>query len=524
MAAAAIGLFAISQMFIMFASNKSITGKTDFRLTREVWGDVRLGIRDVFHHPWLTTKSAVIGVVCGIIPGIGSTAANFLSYGYAMQSSKHPERFGTGTPEGIIAPEGSSISKEAGALIPTVALGVPNGPAMAILLAAFSILGLAPGPSMLHQHLSLVFWMVVVIAIASLLASILGLGLAPMLAQITVIPGRVLVPFVLVLASIGTYASTTELFMVGLMMVMGGVGVLMRRYNYSLPAVIVGIVLGATAENNLILTHSLYGWRFFERPLTDVIIAAIAMVIVLGVRRRRKERLALLAQQGGVEEPMKISAGEIAVDLVWVVGTGWYVIAAFHYPSPANLAPLILGGAACLVGIIQLVGAFIPGMRRMTHGEPNTSMSMVAITPMAKREDEPPPPAAGGEPAPLSRTPVPAGSGGGDAALETQGQRAAAAVADERVVELEELATLEESNSGARPIGLFAAFGLAITLVAGLYIFGFRIAVPVWTLGYFLFVRRWKPLASVIAAAAMFAAFYVASLLLTSVLFPTGII
>jgi TctA family transporter len=95
-----------------------------------------------------------------------------------MRTSKHPERFGTGTPEGIIAPEASSISKEAGALIPTVALGVPNGPAMAVILAAFAILGLAPGPSMLTTHLSLVFWMVVVLAVSSLLASAVGLGLA----------------------------------------------------------------------------------------------------------------------------------------------------------------------------------------------------------------------------------------------------------------------------------------------------------------------------------------------------------
>lgn len=522
-AAAAIGLFAISQMFIMFASNKSITGKTDIRLTREVWADVGRGVRDVLHHPWLTTKSAVIGVVCGIIPGIGSTAANFLSYGYAMQSSKHPERFGTGTPEGIIAPEGSSISKEAGALIPTVALGVPNGPAMAVLLAAFSILGLAPGPSMLHQHLSLVFWMVVVIAVSSLLASLLGLGLAPILAQITVIPGRVLVPFVLVLAAIGTFASTTELFMVGLMMAFGGVGLIMRRYNYSLPAVIVGLVLGATAEDNLILTHSLYGWRFFERPLTDVIIVAIVLVIVLGVRRRRRERLASLARQGLTdtgETLARPSTGEIVVDAIWVVGTGWYMLAAAHYPFPADLAPLILGGAAFLAGLLQLVGAFVPSMRRLTHGEPSTGMHLIPMTNMganAAVDDDL-------EPIPVSAGPAGPGAHGGDSGLEPQGSVSVAAVPEASVETMEAPVAAEETASDTSPLRLLAAVGLAALLVAGIYLFGYRVAVPAWTLGYFLFVRRWKPLASIIAAAAMFGAFYLASLAITSVLFPTGII
>ena len=428
-----------------------------------------------------------------------------------MRSSKHPERYGTGIPEGIIAPEGSSISKEAGSLIPTVALGVPNGPAMAILLAAFSILGLQPGPSMLNQHLPLVFWMVAVIAFSSILASVLGLGLAPLLAQITVIPGRVLVPFVLVLASIGAFASTTELLQVVVMIIMGAVGLAMRRHNYSLPAVIVGLVLGATAENNLILTIKIFQWRFFERPLSDLLILGIIAVIVLGIRKNRQMRKAAAGvnDDGSAKKTLlfdtsPVSRGELVFDLAWVVGSAVYVIIGSRYPSPASTGPVYLGLAAFFVGLLQLVGAFVPKWRRVTHGEAKhrdfTGPSSVST--------------ASGLVAPVSPASSRPHSGVQSAAVVVeQAEEAQEEVQDEDVVG-------EKGTAKRQSFGVL----LAVVLVGMIYLFGYMIATPAWTLGYFLFVRRWKIHLSVVAAAAVLAAFYLISHLLTGVIFPSGMI
>ncbi len=513
-AAAAIGLFAISQMFVLFGSSKSVSGTERVHLTRkEVWGSVGGGIRDLLTHKWMATKSAFIGVMCGVIPGIGSTAANFLSYGYAMRSSKNPEKYGTGIPEGIIAPEASSISKEAGALIPTVALGVPNGPAMAILLAAFSILGLQSGPAMLSNHLPLVFWMVVVIAVSSVLASILGLGLAPVLAQITVIPGRVLVPFVLVLASIGAFASTTELTQVLIMMIMGGVGLAMRRHHYSLPAVIVGLVLGSTAENNLILTQKIFQWRFIERPLTDVLILAIIAVIFFGARKSRRLKQASQKISQPSEAPVDtedrvvqpVSRGEVIFDIAWVIGSAAYVIIGSRYPSPASIGPVYLGGALFIVGVIQLIGAFVPKLRRVTHGEGSSGRHPVRVA--SSVEGETSPLQHGGiHPEPIH------GLSGGAALIEKVEEETQSAVA---------LEDDDELFGVARRQGV--AILLAAILLAGIYLFGYEIACPVWTLGYFLFVRRWKIYTSVIAAVAMLVVYIAVSHLITGVIFPTGI-
>lgn len=515
-AAAAIGLFAISQMFVLFASSKTVSGTDKVRLSRrEVWGSVGGGIKDLLTHKWMATKSAFIGVMCGVIPGIGSTAANFLSYGYAMRSSKHPERYGTGIPEGIIAPEASSISKEAGALIPTVALGVPNGPAMAIVLAAFSILGLQSGPAMMSNHLPLVFWMVVVLAVSSILASILGLGLAPLLAQITVIPGQVLVPFVLVLASIGAFASTTEIMQVMVMMIMGGIGLAMRRHHYSLPAVIVGLVLGATAENNLILTLKIFQWRFIERPLTDILILAIVAVIFFGARKARKVKEGSGKKADKVVKEVEarpVSRGELILDLAWVIGSGAYVLIGMRYPAPASTGPVYLGGAVFVVGLFQLIGAFVPRLRRLTHGD---GRDPHAISPVTQSQAEPTEEIGVGVNREIITPPEPVHSGSGGAALIEK-----VAEAEE---EAEDTVAIDDDLYGeARRQGL--AILLAVILLAGIYVFGYEIACPVWTLGYFLFVRRWKIPSSVVAAAGIFLAFLAASHLISGVIFPSGIL
>jgi putative tricarboxylic transport membrane protein len=541
-ATAAIGLFAISQMFILYGANRRAAETASFMLSRDVWREVRAGIREVAQYPWLTLRSSVLGVLCGVIPGIGSTAANFLSYGQAMRTSRHPERFGTGTPEGIIAPEASSISKEAGALIPTVALGVPNGPAMAVILAAFSILGLAPGPGMLTTHLSLVFWMVVVLAVSSLLASAIGLGLAPVLAKVTTLPSRLLVPFVLTLAAVGAFASTGLMLQVALMMAFGVVGLSMRRYNYSLPAVIVGLVLGVTAENNLDLTVQLFSWRFVERPLSDVLLAVILAVIALGYRNRsgrRASRVAAARQAGeGAagreraesapgERPRRPavvrSPGELVVDIVWVVGAALYVSAARHYPAPANIGPTYLGLAALVVGVVQLAGGFFPGFRRITVGSRDAlavmrTASAVPAGAAAGESGDALPPAAVGVPQAAGAVQVAAADGpghlitgdgadypvphpGGPAAGDEPGEAAVPGPSAHPGSRGGRTRILGEAGNQALCVAMGAV------LIAGIYLFGFVITVPAFVFLYLAFVYRWTwwktILATVIMAAVL---------------------
>ncbi len=309
--AAALGLFALSEMFRLYASGRT-TVADGGAARRRGGGDpdnrVLLGVRDVTRHPWLTTRSAILGTVLGIIPGIGGIAANFISYGQAMKTSKHPERFGQGTPEGIIAPEASSISKEAGNLLPTVALGVPGGVGMAVLLSGFTILGIVPGPAMLKDHVDAVWAMALVIGVGSLLASLTGLGLAPLLAKLARVPGRMLVPFVIALGFLGVFAAADELSQVTVMVAFGVVGYLMTRFGYSLPAAMIGFILGKVVENNLYLVSQLQGWGALRRPVTDVMVA-ITLLSLFGPLLRRGVRLILPRRAAAVPSPVAAGAG-----------------------------------------------------------------------------------------------------------------------------------------------------------------------------------------------------------------------
>lgn len=543
-ATAAIGLFAISEMFVLFARNRRIAEGGKVRLSRELWSEVGVGIRDVPRHKWLTIRSAILGFICGVIPGIGSTAANFLSYGQAVQTSKHQELFGTGIPEGIIAPEASSISKEAGALIPTVALGVPTGPGMAIVLAAFAILGLAPGQSMLQQHLDLVFLMVFVIAIAALLASAIGLGLAPVLARITTVPSRILVPFVLTLAAIGAFASTTLLMQVLVMMMMGVAGLVLRRFGYSLPAIIVGIVLGKVAENNLILTSQLYGIRTFENFLPDLLLALIIAVIVFGGRSRRRkarEERAAALEEGATVAARNRTWGELVLDCCWVAGAAGYVYMARSYPSPAELAPTYLGAAVLAVGLVQLIGGFVPFVSRFTLGGAGLAPSRGTRGPERSVVAVAAPPGPGGDekrvPAPAVLAAVPVTLAGtiaqrglpgspSEVGLAVGQAEPSSEAADARLGEALEKTAMSREQEERQPgvaVNQFACVALAFALVGGIYLFGYKIAIPAFTLLYFLFVYRWTWWKGLVAAAVMAGAAYAAATFLNAI-FPGGVL
>jgi putative tricarboxylic transport membrane protein len=286
--AVALGLFAFAEMFRLYAHPSAAKGRAE-KVTlggRQPGSRIRDGIRDVGSHKWLTLRSSILGTVLGIIPGVGGVAANFVSYGQASRISQHPERFGTGIPEGIIAPEASSISKEAGNLLPTVALGVPGGVGMAVLMSGFTILGMVPGPSMLEKNENVVWSMAFVIAIASLLASLLGLAMVPGLVRLANVPSRTLVPIVLALGFLGVYAATDQLSQTVAVFAFGVVGWAMVRYGYSVPAAMIGFLLGKVVENNLYLVRNLQGWASLERPLTSLMVLITVLSLFAPLLRR----------------------------------------------------------------------------------------------------------------------------------------------------------------------------------------------------------------------------------------------
>jgi len=273
----ALGIFAIPE-----AINLMTTGGTIAKVKGPVTtttSDVIEGMKDVFRHWWLFLRSSAIGTLVGIVPGVGGDVSVFVAYGQAKQTSKHPERFGTGCVEGVIAPESANNAKEGGSLVPTLAFGIPGSAGMALLLGALLILGLVPGPSFLKEHLDLTFTMVGTIVLSCITASTICLLLAPKLAKIAYVPGHILAPIILVLVTLGAYAVANDMRDVFSAFVFGGLGYAMAKYDYSRPALFLGYILGVLAERYLHISLEAFGWRFILQPVSLVLLIIIILTL-----------------------------------------------------------------------------------------------------------------------------------------------------------------------------------------------------------------------------------------------------
>ena len=177
-----LGLFAVPELIDLSVRRSSISE------TEELGSGLVEGIKDVFRHWWLVVRCSAIGVWVGVLPGLGSSVADWFAYAHAVQTEKHSERFGTGDVRGVIAPENSNNAKEGGALIPTIAFGIPGSTSLAIILAAFVSVGIYPGSRMLTDQLHLTLAMVWVLVLSNLMATSLAMGFAETFARLSLQP------------------------------------------------------------------------------------------------------------------------------------------------------------------------------------------------------------------------------------------------------------------------------------------------------------------------------------------------
>jgi len=287
--AAVLGLFAVPEMLALGVKGGSIAEVGERRMAGYDIGQVIEGIRDVFRHWWLTLRTSLIGAVIGAIPGLGGDAASWICYGHAVQSAKDPDSFGKGDVRGVIAPETANNSKEGGSLLPTLFFGVPGSSGMAILIGAFIMLGIQPGPHMALTGMDLVWSLIWALAIANLLSIPVFMLMAPAFSLLVYVRGALLIPFVLVLAFLGTYLSEGSWETMSLLVVMGALGYFLRKYGWPRPPFVIGLVLGPIAEDSIHKALAIWGpSAFFTRPLSLLFIAMIVATIAGYVWRLRR--------------------------------------------------------------------------------------------------------------------------------------------------------------------------------------------------------------------------------------------
>jgi len=266
-----LGIFAVPEMLALMLSGGTIA--QDAGPVTTSGSDVWEGVKDVFRHGWMHLRCSAIGTFIGLVPGIGGSVAVWVAYGHAKATSRHPERFGEGTVEGVIAPESSNNAKEGGAMLTTLAFGIPGSPAMAVLMGAFLILGLQPGPTFLQEHLDITFTIVGVLVVANILGAGICLLVAPILVRVNRVPSQILVPFILCIVSLGAFSYRNNVNDVFLTFGIAILGWIMRQLDFSRPTFFLGFVLGHLAENYFDISVKAYGWKFFLTPISLTLIA-----------------------------------------------------------------------------------------------------------------------------------------------------------------------------------------------------------------------------------------------------------
>ncbi|MGH6691189.1 MAG: tripartite tricarboxylate transporter permease [Gammaproteobacteria bacterium] len=229
-------------------------------------------------------NGSVIGFLIGVLPGAGSTIASFMSYGLEKAVSKHPERFGSGVPEGVAAPEGANNSETGGALVPMLTLGIPGSSTTAILLAALVLWGFKPGPLMIAEHPALFWGLVASMYIGNVLLLVLNIPLIPLFAQILRLPASVLYSLIFGISIVGVYSTSGSLFDVWMLAGFGLLGYAMRKLDYPAAPLILGLVLGDSMERAL--RQSLMMSQgdpsiLVARPISAVILALAALVLLV---------------------------------------------------------------------------------------------------------------------------------------------------------------------------------------------------------------------------------------------------
>jgi len=253
-------------------------------------------IWEILSRPFLLLWSSLVGVVIGVLPAIGGSAANMLAYDQAKKFSRHPERFGKGTPEGIIASESSNNANVGGSLVTIMAFGIPGDAVTAVMLGALTIHGIQSGPLFISQNTTLAYGMFAAYLLAHpIMVAIMWVGSRWML-RVTTVPKAVLFPVVLVLCVVGAYALNNTMSNVYVLLSFGVLGYAMVKFGFPLAPFILGVILGDQIEINLVraIMTDANPWLFLTRPISGVLIAAsvASVVFALWQHRRHQKRLA----------------------------------------------------------------------------------------------------------------------------------------------------------------------------------------------------------------------------------------
>jgi putative tricarboxylic transport membrane protein len=249
--AALIGLFAVSEALVMMEEKLIVSSEGRERAMRASWADTLDGLRMTVQKWWHIVWTSFVGLFIGIVPGAGASIAAFVAYQQSRMWSKHPELYGTGVPEGVIAPEAANNGVTSGTLVPMMALGVPGGTTAAVMMIVLQYHGMVMGPRLFITNPELAYGVFVAMAVAYIFMIFTILPLARYMARIVLIETTYLAPIIILVTVVAAFVERQYLFDMGLALVFGVIGYIAHKTNYHVTAMLIGIILGPLFEQYL---------------------------------------------------------------------------------------------------------------------------------------------------------------------------------------------------------------------------------------------------------------------------------
>ncbi|MEM7422448.1 MAG: tripartite tricarboxylate transporter permease [Pseudomonadota bacterium] len=358
-----LGIFAIPEIVGLLRQDRSISRSATLGAG---WAT---GVKDWFANKWLSVRCSLIGVVVGVIPGLGGSVVDWIAYGHTVQSAKDRDTFGKGDVRGVIGPESSNNAKEGGGLVPTLLFGIPGSGSMAIFIGAIALLGsgdIEVGPAMLRDNLDITYAIVWLLAFANVVGTLLCIAASGGIAKLTTIRFTLLAPFLFMLISFAAFQSGQNLMDLVALFAIGLIGIMLRRFDWSRPAFLIGFVLSDPAETfaNQAVQIATFRFRkgmsegleFIFSPIVIVLLVITVLSVVIGLRQAKNIMAEGDVKSGSKRAPI-VFAGAILTYVLFAFTDAWMIPASQHAD---RVFPMFVGG----VTIVALVLLLIQMMRR----------------------------------------------------------------------------------------------------------------------------------------------------------------
>ena len=286
-----IGVFAISEVFTQVQGGKNVVEIKEQAVT-----NVFPSFKEIKGFLLAAIVGGLIGVFIGIVPGTGGAIAVFMAYNVAQKISRHPERFGHGSYEGVAAPEAANNGTTGGALIPMLCLGIPGDTVTSVMLGALTLIGVTPGPQLFTQNASIVYAIFAGMIVIQFLMLGFGVLFARVAPKVLRIPVKYLMPIIMALCIVGAFCLSNQVYHVAVAIAFGFIGYFMKKFGFPGAPLVLGVILGPIAEKNLdrALQLSRNDWSvFFRRPIAlTFILLSIGMILWTVISNIHKEKTA----------------------------------------------------------------------------------------------------------------------------------------------------------------------------------------------------------------------------------------